>query len=213
MDKDGASRSAEDALAKKQSPNVVWHQPAVKREDRIKVGGQRGAVLWFTGLSGSGKSTIASATEHRLNQAGKLTYLLDGDNVRMGLCSDLGFSAADRKENNRRVAHLAKLFWDANVITLVSFISPFRQERGIARGLVGADFLEIYVDTPLAVCEGRDPKGLYGRARKGEIPEFTGISSPYEPPEHPEITLHTEQETVEQSVENILAYLRQRQFI
>ena len=124
-------------MSNKQSPNVVWHQPAVNREDRIRLGNQRGAVLWFTGFSGSGKSTIASAAEHRLNQAGKLTYLLDGDNVRMGLCADLGFSAPDRKENNRRMAHLARLFWDANVITFVSFISPFRKERDLARGLVG----------------------------------------------------------------------------
>lgn len=195
------------------SPNVVWHQPAVKREDRIRLGGQRGAVLWFTGLSGSGKSTIASAAEHRLNQAGKLTYLLDGDNVRMGLCADLGFSAQDRKENNRRMAHLARLFWDANVITFVSFISPFRHERELARGLVGSDFVEIYVDTPLEVCEGRDPKGLYGRARKGEIQEFTGISSPYEPPENPEITLRTADETVGQCVDRILGYLKDRKFI
>lgn len=200
-------------MAKKPNANVVWHQAAVKREDRIKVSGQRSAVLWFTGLSGSGKSTIASAVEYRLNQSGKLSYLLDGDNVRLGLCADLGFSTADRKENNRRVAHLAKLFWDANVLTLVSFISPFRHERDAARELVGADFVEIHVDTPLAVCEKRDPKGLYGRARKGEIPEFTGISSPYEPPEKPEIVLHTEQETVDQSVERILDYLKQRKFI
>jgi adenylylsulfate kinase len=195
------------------SPNVVWHQPAVKREDRIRLGGQRGAVLWFTGLSGSGKSTIASAAEHRLNQAGKLTYLLDGDNVRMGLCADLGFSAQDRKENNRRMAHLARLFWDANVITFVSFISPFRHERDLARGLVGGDFVEIYVDTPLEVCEGRDPKGLYGRARKGEIQEFTGISSPYEPPGNPELTLRTAEESVDQCVERILGYLKDRKFI
>jgi adenylyl-sulfate kinase len=192
---------------------VVWHKAAVDREARVRVSGQRSAVLWFTGLSGSGKSTIASATEHRLNQAGRLTYLLDGDNVRHGLCADLGFSTEDRKENNRRVAHLARLFWDANVLTLVSFISPFRHERETARGLVGADFVEIFVDTPLDVCEARDPKGLYGRARKGEIAEFTGISSPYEPPEKPEITLHTDRETIEESVERILAYLRQRGYI
>jgi adenylyl-sulfate kinase len=200
-------------MSRKQSPNVVWHKAAVDREARIRVSGQRSAVLWFTGLSGSGKSTIASAAEYRLNQAGRLTYLLDGDNVRHGLCADLGFSAGDRKENNRRVAHLARLFWDANVLTLVSFISPFRHERDTARGLVGEDFVEIFVDTPMDVCETRDPKGLYSRARKGEIAEFTGISSPYEPPERPEITLHTDKETVEQSVERILDYLRQRKYI
>lgn len=193
--------------------NVVWQNTAVKREDRIRVSGQRSAVIWFTGLSGSGKSTIAIALESRLNQLGKLSYLLDGDNVRLGLCADLGFSAADRKENNRRVSHLAKLFWDANVLTLVSFISPFRQERDTARALVGADFVEIFVDTPIAVCEQRDPKGLYAKARKGTIPEFTGISSPYEPPLQPEITLHSDQEPLEQSVERILAFLKQRNFI
>lgn len=200
-------------MSDRQSPNVVWHKAAVDREARIRVSGQRSAVLWFTGLSGSGKSTIASAAESRLNRAGRLTYLLDGDNVRHGLCADLGFSTEDRKENNRRVAHLARLFWDANVITLVSFISPFRHERDTARGLVGADFVEIFVDTPLAVCETRDPKGLYSRARKGEIAEFTGITSPYEAPANPEITLHTDRESVEESVERILAYLRQRKFI
>jgi adenylylsulfate kinase len=192
--------------------NVVRHQVAEKREDRIRVSGQRSAVLWFTGLSGSGKSTIASAVESRLNQAGKLSYLLDGDNVRLGLCADLGFSAEDRKENNRRVAHLAKLFWDANVITLAAFISPFRFERETARNLIGEDFVEIFVDTPMAVCEGRDPKGLYRRARKGEIADFTGISSPYEAPEQAEIVLHTDKETVEESVNRILAYLREKKF-
>lgn len=200
-------------MSKQPNANVVRHQVAVNREDRIRVSGQRSAVLWFTGLSGSGKSTIASAVESRLNQAGKLSYLLDGDNVRLGLCADLGFTAEDRKENNRRVAHLAKLFWDANVITLAAFISPFRFERETARDLIGDDFVEIYVDTPIAICEGRDPKGLYRRARKGEIAEFTGISSPYEAPEHPEIVLHTEKETVEESVNRILDYLRGKKFI
>jgi adenylyl-sulfate kinase len=133
--------------------------------------------------------------------------------VRLGLCADLGFSAGDRKENNRRVAHLAKLFWDANLLTLVSFISPFRHERETARALIGADFVEIFVDTPMEVCEGRDPKGLYRRARKGEIPEFTGISSPYEPPEHPELVVRTDKETVEESVDRILDFLRGKQFI
>lgn len=194
-------------MSDKQSPNVVWHQAAVTRESRIKVSGQRSAVLWFTGLSGSGKSTIANAAEARLNQEGKLSYLLDGDNVRMGLCSDLGFSTADRKENNRRVAHLAKLFWDANVITLVSFISPFRHERDTARGLVGSDFVEIFVDTPLEVCETRDPKGLYGRARKGEIPEFTGISSPYEEPVDPAVRVDTTGRTISDALDDVLVAL------
>lgn len=193
--------------------NVVWHHTSVNRDARIRITGQKSAVLWFTGLSGSGKSTIANALELRLNQAGKLSYLLDGDNVRMGLCSDLGFSEPERKENNRRVAHVAKLLWEANVLTLVSFISPFKQEREISRKLIGPDFLEIFVDTPMAVCETRDPKGLYVKARKGEIGQFTGISSPYEPPDHPEITLHTDKESVEESVDRITALLTARGYL
>jgi adenylyl-sulfate kinase len=192
------------------SPNVVPQKTAVSRADRARVTGQRGAVLWFTGLSGSGKSTVASAVEQRLNAEGRLTYLLDGDNVRGGLNGDLGFSDADRVENIRRVAHVARLFWDANVITLVSFISPFRSERQFARDLIGPDFAEIFVDTPLELCEQRDPKGLYKKARAGEIPAFTGISSPYEAPEHPEIVLKTAGEPLETSVDHVLAWLRYR---
>lgn len=200
-------------MAENKSENVVWHNTSVDRDARIRVSGQKSAVLWFTGLSGSGKSTIANALEMRLNRAGKLSYMLDGDNVRHGLCSDLGFSEAERKENNRRVSHVAKLLWDANVLTLVSFISPFKQEREISRGLIGPDFLEIFVDTPFAVCETRDPKGLYVKARKGEISQFTGISSPYEPPDHPEITLHTDRESVDESVERIAALLTARGYL
>ena len=202
--------------AKKENPaaeNVVWHNTSVNRDARIRVLRQKSAVLWFTGLSGSGKSTIANALELRLNQAGKLSYLLDGDNVRLGLSADLGFSERDRKENNRRVAHVARLLWDANVVTLVSFITPFREERAFSRKLIGADFIEIFVDTPLAVCETRDPKGLYIKARKGEIPQVTGISSPYEPPEHPEITLHTDKETVEESLDRIIKLLTDKGYL
>ncbi len=195
------------------SPNVVWHNTSVNRDARARVLGQKSAVIWFTGLSGSGKSTIANALEQRINQAGKLSYLLDGDNVRMGLCSDLGFSESDRKENNRRVAHVARLLWDANVLTLVSFISPFREEREISRNLIGTDFIEVFVDTPLAICETRDPKGLYVKARKGEIAQFTGISSPYEPPEHPEITLHTDKEKIEESLERIMKLLAEKGYL
>ncbi|MDQ3000863.1 MAG: adenylyl-sulfate kinase [Fibrobacterota bacterium] len=202
-------KPTEDAKTK----NVVWHKTSVNRDARIRISGQRSAVLWFTGLSGSGKSTLANALEIRLNQAGKLSYLLDGDNVRLGLCSDLGFSEAERKENNRRVAHVSRLLWDANIMTLVSFISPFRAERESSRKLIGADFLEIFVDTPLAVCETRDPKGLYAKARKGEIAQFTGISSPYEPPLNPEITLHTNKETAEDSLDRIMALLKERGYL
>jgi adenylyl-sulfate kinase len=200
-------------MAEKKTENVVWHATSVNREARMKVLAQKSAVLWFTGLSGSGKSTIANALEARLNQAGKLSYLLDGDNVRLGLSADLGFSEADRKENNRRVAHVARLLWDANVVTLVSFITPFREEREFTRKLIGADFLEIFVDTPIAVCETRDPKGLYVKARKGEIAQFTGISSPYEPPLNPELTLHSERESVEVSVDRIMALLKDRGYL
>ncbi|MEO7426010.1 MAG: adenylyl-sulfate kinase [Fibrobacteria bacterium] len=195
------------------SPNVVWHHATVNRDARVRVLGQKSAVIWFTGLSGSGKSTIANALELRINQAGKLSYLLDGDNVRMGLCSDLGFSESDRKENNRRVRHVAKLLWDANVLTLVSFISPFREERVLTRELIGADFIEVFVDTPLAICETRDPKGLYVKARKGEIPQFTGISSPYEPPELPEITLHTDRESIDECLDRIMKLLTEKGYL
>ena len=200
-------------MDQKKTENVVRHHSTVTREQRVGILGQKSAVLWFTGLSGSGKSTIANELESRLNQAGKLSYLLDGDNIRLGLSSDLGFSESDRKENNRRIAQVAKLLWDANVITLVTFISPFRFERDFARKLVGSDFLEIFVDTPLAICEGRDPKGLYIKARKGEIAQFTGISSPYEPPEHPEIVLHSDKESVSESVDRIMALLAERKYV
>jgi adenylyl-sulfate kinase len=195
------------------SPNVVLQKTAVTREDRAQVMGQRGVVLWFTGLSGSGKSTVASAVEQSLNTAGRLTYLLDGDNVRHGLNGDLGFSDKDRQENIRRVAHVAKLFWDANLITLVSFISPFKAERALARELIGADFVEVFVDTPLEVCEQRDVKGLYKKARAGEIASFTGISSPYEAPESPEIRLRTADEALDATVAQVLEYLKSRKYI
>ena len=193
--------------------NLTWHETAVRRDDRVRVSGQRGTVLWFTGLSGSGKSTIANAVELRLNRLNRMTYLLDGDNIRSGLCADLGFSNADRQENIRRVAHVAKLFLDANLITLVSFISPFRQERRDARTLIGEDFIEVFVDASLQTCEDRDPKGLYKKARAGTLSNFTGISSPYEAPESPEIVLKTGEESLEVCVENVLAYLRGRRSI
>lgn len=195
------------------SPNVVLQKTAVTRDDRARVAGQRGVVLWFTGLSGSGKSTVASAVEQALNTGGRLTYLLDGDNIRHGLNGDLGFSDADRQENIRRVAHVAKLFWDANVITLVSFISPFKAERALARELIGADFVEVFVDTPLEVCEQRDVKGLYKKARAGEIASFTGISSPYEAPENAEIQLRTGEESLEASVARVLQSLKAKGYV
>jgi len=193
--------------------NLTWHIASVRRDERIRVSGQNGAVIWFTGLSGSGKSTVASAVEQKLNSLGRMTYLLDGDNIRSGLCDDLSFSDEDRVENIRRVAHVSKLFWDANLITLVSFISPFQAERRLARNLIGRDFIEVFVDAPLDVCEDRDPKGLYKKAREGLIPNFTGISSPYEPPENPELVLNTGKETLERSVERVLDYLKSKKYI
>ncbi len=193
--------------------HLVRQESSLRRADRVRVTRQRGAVLWFTGLSGSGKSTVAGAVEARLNRLDKVTFLLDGDNVRHGLCADLGFGDADRRENIRRVAHVARLFWEANLLALVSFISPFRADRRIARDLIGSDFVEIFVDAPLAICEARDPKGLYRKARDGLIAEFTGISSPYEPPEAPELTLKTGAENLDTCVEQVLAYLKSKGYL
>lgn len=178
--------------------NIVWHDGAVTREKREEILGQKGVLLWFTGLSGSGKSTVANAVAEILHRHGRLTYLLDGDNVRHGLNKDLGFSLADRTENIRRIGEVAKLFVDAGVITLACFISPLVEERKNVRALLGPDFVEIYVDCDLAVCESRDPKNLYQKARAGQIKEFTGITSPYEAPVNAEIHLHSDKFTVEQ---------------
>lgn len=172
------------------SQNIVWHEGGVSTQQKEELLGQRGCVLWFTGLSGSGKSTVAATLEHALHGLGQATALLDGDNVRHGLNRDLGFSAADREENIRRIGEVAKLFADAGVVTLVSFISPYRQDRERARALLAPGrFLEVFMDTPLEVCEERDPKGLYKKARAGKIQGFTGIDAPYEAPEHPEVAL------------------------
>ena len=166
----------------------------LSRQHREKLKGHTGKVIWFTGLSGSGKSTLANALEQALHQQGKHTYILDGDNIRSGLCSDLGFSDADRVENIRRIAEVARLMMDAGLIVMTAFISPFRAERDMARELIGADnFIEVYVNTPLAVCETRDPKGLYKKARAGLISNMTGINSAYEAPEAPELTIDTSQ--------------------
>lgn len=174
--------------------NVVWHAHQVTQQDRERLHQHRGAVLWFTGLSGSGKSTLAGALESALHAKGISTYLLDGDNVRHGLCSDLGFSEQDRRENIRRVGEVSKLMVDAGLIVLSAFISPYREERQLVRERVGdAQFLEIFVDTPLDICESRDPKGLYKKARAGELANFTGISAPYEVPLNPDIHLAGEQ--------------------
>jgi adenylylsulfate kinase len=193
--------------------NVVWHDHPVTREEREQQHGHQGVVLWFTGLSGSGKSTVAGVLEQALYRAGVNTYLLDGDNVRHGLCRDLGFSDDDRKENIRRVGEVAKLMVDAGLVVLTAFISPHRAERQMVRDLVGeGQFVEVYVDTPLAVCEARDPKGLYKKARAGELRNFTGIDSVYEAPEAPEIHLDGEQLVTKLSGQ-LLDLLRHRDII
>ncbi len=189
--------------------NIVWHNGKVNPEQRRGLLGQKGLVVWLTGLSGSGKSTIAVEVEKRLLEEGYWVYRLDGDNVRHGLNSDLGFSDADRDENIRRIAEVSALFADAGMITLVSFISPFRKMRQFAREKAGAGhFAEVFVRADLETCAGRDPKGLYEKAKRGEISDFTGISSPYEEPEDPELLLDTTRMSVDESVEHLLDYIR-----
>jgi adenylylsulfate kinase len=200
-----------------QSPkatNIVWHPGNVTREDRQRITGHKGCTVWFTGLSGSGKSTIAVALEKALWDRGVRSYILDGDNVRHGLNNDLGFSPADRTENIRRIGEVAKLFTDAGVINLTAFISPYRSDRDRVRGLMGAgDFIEVYVDCPIEECERRDVKGLYAKARAGKIPEFTGISAPYEAPEKAEIVLRTAELSEDQSVAVVLDYLEKKGYL
>ncbi len=193
--------------------NVVWHDHPVTRDAREQQHGHRGVLLWFTGLSGSGKSTVAGALEQALHQLSVSTYLLDGDNVRHGLCRDLGFSDVDRKENIRRVGEVAKLMVDAALVVLTAFISPHRAERQMVRDMLPeAHFIEVFVDTPLAVCEARDPKGLYKKARAGELRNFTGIDSIYEAPEQPDIRLAGEQ-LVTKLTGQLLDLLRRRDII
>lgn len=198
-------------MAEQISPNVVWHHATVTRARREAQNGHRSVILWFTGLSGAGKSTLAHATEERLHRMGCHTFVFDGDNVRHGLCSDLGFSAEQRQENIRRIGEMSKLFIEAGVIALTAFISPFRADRERVRALVPhGEFLEIYVECPLEECERRDVKGLYRRARTGEIKDFTGISSPYEEPLSPELVLNTADHPIDACVDQILDMLRQR---
>ena len=189
--------------------NIVWHHSTITRDDRAQQRGHRSAILWFTGLSGAGKSTLANAVNVALFERGLACYVLDGDNVRHGLCKDLGFSDADREENIRRIGEVAKLFLDAGVVVLTAFVSPFQADRQRARDLVDAgDFIEIHCAADLSVCEERDTKGLYAKARAGEIKDFTGISSPYEAPETPELRVDTGGQSLEQSVEQVLTYLQ-----
>lgn len=188
--------------------NIVWHQHAITHSERAEQKGHRGAILWFTGLSGAGKSTLAGALEAELYRRGLHSYLLDGDNVRHGLCKDLGFSLEDRRENIRRVGEVAKLMLDAGLLVLSAFVSPQRAERDLVRALVSeGEFIEVHVATPLDVCESRDPKGLYQKARAGEIKDFTGISSPYEAPVSAELVIDTSEGDLESQVAKLVDYL------
>ena len=197
------------------STNVHWHEGHISREERESRNGHRGAILWFTGLSGSGKSTLANAVDRRLHELGLSSYVLDGDNVRHGLNGDLGFSPEDRTENIRRIGEVAKLFSDAGTLALTAFISPYREDRDRIRATTARpdDFVEIFVYCPLDVCEERDPKGLYKKARAGEIPEFTGISAPYEEPEAAELVVDTAESSLDECVDQVLKHLVERGYI
>ena len=203
-------------MTDQKATNVHWHEGDITREHREKLLGHRGATIWFTGLSGSGKSTIAVELEGILNEMGVLSYRLDGDNVRLGINKNLGFSAEDRTENIRRIGEVAKLFNDCGVITLSSFISPYLADRDAVRDLhvqAGIDFIEVYVDCTLESAEARDPKGLYKKARAGEIRNFTGIDDPYEAPAAPEVHLHSDEQSMQEEIDAILAVLRERGII
>ncbi|MBC3766740.1 adenylyl-sulfate kinase [Neptunicella marina] len=194
--------------------NIVWHQYKVDKKNRAEVNQQKPCVLWFTGLSGSGKSTIANIVEQKLVKRQKHTYLLDGDNIRHGLCGDLTFSDKDRVENIRRIGEVAKLFVDAGVIVLTAFISPFRTDRDSARNILDAgEFIEVFVDTPISECEKRDPKGLYVKARNGDIKDFTGISSPYEAPQSAEIHLAFDGGDAESLADKVIQHLEQNGYL
>lgn len=194
--------------------NIVWHNHKITRAERAFNKNQKPCLLWFTGLSGSGKSTIANALDVALHERGYHTFLLDGDNVRHGLCKDLGFSDEDRVENIRRIGEVSKLFADAGLIVLSAFISPFASDRRLVRSLFPAgEFIEVFMDTPLDTCEDRDPKGLYQKARSGEIKHFTGIDSPYEAPERPEVRLDTSGMSVDQCVDRLISFLVERGLI
>lgn len=199
---------------KPKSPNAVWHHASINREEHENLNGHKGAIVWFTGLSGSGKSTLAHAVEEKLYAMKCHTRVLDGDNVRHGLCGDLTFSEQDRKENIRRIGEMSKLFLESGIITLTAFISPFKSDRNFVRNLVAhGDFLEVHCNASLEVCEDRDVKGLYKKAREGLIPNYTGISSPYEEPVNPELIAYTGQDTLEKSVNDVIELLKSRNII
>ncbi|SES76623.1 adenylylsulfate kinase [Salinibacillus kushneri] len=192
------------------SENIVWHDSKVTKAEREKLNGHKGAVLWFTGLSGSGKSTVSVELEKELHAQGIHTYRLDGDNIRHGLNKNLGFSPEDRKENIRRIGEVSKLMVDAGLVTLTAFISPYREDRDNVRELLGdGEFIEVFVKASVETCESRDPKGLYKKARAGEIKGFTGIDAPYEEPSNPEITVETDKQSLKESVQQIVEYLKE----
>ena len=194
--------------------NIVWHPASLEKKDRQLLNGHSSFVLWFTGLSGSGKSTLANEVDRQLYSIGRRSYTLDGDNIRHGLNRDLGFTNEDRIENIRRIGEVSKLFVDSGTIVLTAFISPFREDRALVRKLFEEEeFIEVYLNCPLGVCELRDPKGLYKKARNGEIRNFTGIDSPYEPPVRPELTIDTSHQGVQGAAESIINYLKERNFI
>jgi len=199
---------------KQKATNVTWHEHKISRQDREKLLNQKGVVLWFTGLSGSGKSTVANEVAYKLHEMGKLTYVLDGDNIRQGLNKNLGFSPEDRDENIRRISEVANLFADSGVIACTAFISPYKKLRNFCRELLGSGrFFEVYCKASLETCESRDPKGLYKKAREGVIKEFTGISAPYEEPENPEILVDTDKYNIEESAELVINKLKEENII
>ena len=201
-------------MSESKSTNITWHEGHVTRKEREKILGQRGVAVWLTGLSGSGKSTVAIAAEQVVLGMGKLAYVLDGDNVRHGLNKNLGFSPEDRTENIRRIGEVAKLFNDSGILVFTAFISPYRDDRDAVRELMAeGDFVEVLVDADVATCEERDTKGLYKKARAGEIPEFTGISAPYEAPERPELVLDTATQSLQESVEQLVGYLEEKGYL
>ncbi|HET6415667.1 MAG TPA: adenylyl-sulfate kinase [Polyangiales bacterium] len=201
-------------MSEPKAENLTWHIGEVDRDARATAHGHRGAILWLTGLSGSGKSTIGHRVERMLIERGAFAYVLDGDNIRHGLNRDLGFSPEDRVENIRRIGEVARLFADAGALVLSAFISPYRQDRDRVRALMGpGEFIEVFVDTPLEICEARDPKGLYKKARAGEISNFTGLDAPYEAPENPEVHLETADLSVDGAASQVIRYLEQQQIL
>jgi adenylylsulfate kinase len=201
-------------MTQPKAQNIVWHETTVSKTEREAINGHKGCTVWLTGLSGSGKSTLANLLEKALWERGIRSFVLDGDNVRHGLNKDLGFSPADRTENIRRIGEVAKLFTEAGVINSTAFISPYRADRDLVRDIMSdGDFIEVLVDCELEECEKRDPKGLYKKARAGEIPEFTGISAPYEAPEKPELTINTTRQSPEDSLAEILGYLESKGYL